>query len=71
MTTTGKAHEVNGRQDRELRADHELRDDELDAVSGCGNPNPFQVPIFLWAPYVHARVGGSEGGAFGLSRLKP
>ena len=67
MTTTSKAHELNGRQDRELRA--ELRDDELDAA--CGGRDPFDVSIFLWAPYVHARVGGSEGGAFGLSRLKP
>jgi hypothetical protein len=59
-----------GRQDCELRADHELRDDELDAACG-GNGDPFHVAIYLWYPYVHARVGGSEGGAFGLSRLKP
>jgi hypothetical protein len=60
-----QAHELNGRQDR----DHELRDDELDAA--CGGGNPSYDAIFAWGPYVRARVGGSEGGSFGLSRLKP
>jgi hypothetical protein len=62
MTTTSNT---------ELRADHELRDDELDAVSGGAGSSFYYIPVLLWGPYVHARVGGSEGGAFGLSRLKP
>jgi hypothetical protein len=69
MTTT--SNELNGRQDREPRADHELRDDELDAVSGCEFSNIFQVFDFLPPFKFQTRVGGSEGGAFGLSRLKP